>query len=327
MEIVLHMGAHKTATTYLQTLLHRNTEVLRRHRIDLAHPRRLRPMFRTAPRPRYASPRRQRIATRAWTFDQIIANASDLGRNRVVISEEQLIGSLRPIMQGRGLYRDIAREARAVSTTLEDRPVKVMLSIRSYDSFFVSAYGQMLRGSGYLPFSAMLRRNLLEDKRGWPEVLTDLMRALPKGAELKLWRYERFTNTLPGALSELLGERAARDIQPFNGIPLPGPTGTVIEAIEARVRANDIPEPEEIRRLFREYGKDAGYAAFEPWTEEERSLLQRRYQDDIARIRDLWPGAFICDAAAPAEIATGVASPPAGRRQFKIHETQSGVSM
>lgn len=325
LEIVLHLGAHKTATTYLQTLLDRNAEVLRRNRIGLAHPKRLRPIFKSAPRPRYTTSRGRRIAARAWALEQVIGSARDLGRQRLILSEEQLTGSLRSVLQGRGLYRDIAREVRAASQALDGHPATVMFAIRSYDNFYISAWGQMLRGSGYQPFGADLRHSLLENGRGWPEVLADLMRALPRGSELNVWRYERMRTSLPRILSRMLGEAAACEIEPFDGNPLPGPTGAAIRAIEAHVKAHGMAEPDEIRRMFREYGKEQGYAAHDPWTAEEKSRLQRRYRDDIAFIRELWPGALICDA--PAGFSGELPTELAGGRQSRTRATQSGVSM
>ena len=133
-----------------------------------------------------------------------------------------------------------------------------------------------MRGSGYQPFTADLRHHLLESRRGWPEVLADMMRALPRGSELIVWRYESLWKSLPRILSRMLGEAAARAIEPFDGNPLPGPTGAAIEAVEALVNARGSTDPDEIRRMFREYGKDQGYAAYDPWTAEEKSGLQRR---------------------------------------------------
>lgn len=325
LDIVLHLGAHKTATTYLQILLDRNAETLTRHRIGLAHPKRLRPIFKAAPRPRYTTSLGRRIAARAWALEQAIGSARDLGRQRLIISEEQLAGSLRSLLQGRGLYRDIAREVRAASRALDGQPVRVMFAVRSYDSFYISAWGQMLRGSGYQPFSAELRHDLLECRRGWPEVLADLMRALPKGSELIVWRYERLRHTLPRILSRMLGEAAAGEMEPFNGNPLPGPTGAAIEALEALVKARGSMEPDEIRRMFRDYGKDQGYAAYDPWTVEEKSGLQRRYRDDIAFIQELWPDALICEA--PARNLEERPPEPASRTPMRARTVQSGVSM
>lgn len=323
MEIVLHLGAHKTATTYLQTLLHRNADVLRRHRIDLAHPKRLRPIFQAAPRPRYTTSRGRRVAARAWALEQVIGSAADLDRERLVISEEQLIGSLRTGLQGRGLYRDVSREIRAVSSVLNGRPVRVMFSIRGYETFHVSAWGQIMRGTGYQPFGEDQRRNLLESRRGWPEVLADLMRALPQDSDLTLWRYEKMAETLPAILSKLLGEDAASELRICTGNPLPGPTGAAIDAIQAHVKSNGSAEPDEIARLFREYGKEQGYAAYDPWTAAERSLMQRSYRDDVAFIRELWPGALICDH--PAKRPDSSVPSITGWRSN--HIGQSGVSM
>ncbi|MEM7210835.1 MAG: hypothetical protein AAF479_02915, partial [Pseudomonadota bacterium] len=114
MEIVLHLGAHKTATTFIQSLLHKNVVALEQHNVGFESPKTLRPMFAIAPRGNFPAPRAQRIAARTWALTQVINTAVDLRRRRLVISEEQLIGSLRALMSGRGLYRDVKNELRAV---------------------------------------------------------------------------------------------------------------------------------------------------------------------------------------------------------------------
>lgn len=317
MKTVVHLGAHKTATTYLQTLLARNVVALERNGVGYLHPKTLRPLFATAPRRNTKTERARRVASRAWVLKHKLENARDLQRKRMLISEELLIGSLRGLMQGRGLYRDAGRELRAVTSVLEGQPVTIAMALRSYETFFVSAYGQVLSGWKYIPFSDDLRQSLLTDSRGWPELLAEIMQALPPGSDLRVWRHEKFATAREQVLETLVGAPAASELQPFHGHPNPGPSQMAIDAIELQTDRAGPPGPDHIRHILRTFSKDKGFAPYDPWTPHERFHLQQRYLQDIALIRNLWPDALICDdflgagpTASPATHPAPVHDPP-----------------
>lgn len=293
MEIVLHLGVHKTASTYLQSLLEKNIVPLERHNIGYAHPKTLRPLFAQAPRRHHGVQRAMRNSSRAWALRQVIDTAHDLQRQRLIISEEQLLGSVRALFSGRGLYRDVAKELRGVVSALQGQPVRVLMAIRKYDTFFVSAYGQILTGWKYLPFDQKLRTALLREQRGWPDIITELMQTLPTGSTLGLWQYERFGLEEQDILQEFVGEAAQSEFSPLQERPGSGPSQQGIEALNAMVAKGTVPDIEGTKRILRSYGKDKGYPGFSPWSQAEQQALEDRYTGDIALIRNLWPGAFI----------------------------------
>lgn len=293
MEIVLHLGVHKTASTYLQTLLEKNIVPLERHCIGYAHPKTLRPLFARAPRKQHATQRAMRKNARAWALQQVIETARDLQRKRLIISEEQLLGSIRALFSGRGLYRDVARELRCVVSALDGQPVNLLLAVRSYDTFFISAYGQVLTGWKYLPFSQKLRTDLLQEPRGWPDIVADIMRVLPTGSTLKIWQYERFRLEETDILQAFVGDAAAQELVPLNTRVGYGPSQKGVQALEGLVADGVEPDVEQSRSVLRTYGKDKGYPGYFPWSPTEQAALQERYARDIALIRNLWPGAFI----------------------------------
>ena len=302
MEIVLHLGAHKTASTYLQSLLETNIVPLERHCVGFANPKKLRPMFALAPRRNFSTPRAARNEARAWALRQVIDTAHDLQRKRLIISEEQLIGSLRPLFSGKGLYRDIARELRGVVTALQGQPVKVMMALRSYDTFLTSAYGQVLTGWKYIRFTQELREHLLRENRGWPEIVTEIMQVLPKGSTLSLWEYEHFGQEEPNVLRNLVGDAAAEELGPLNTKPRVGPSGDGIAALDKKAASGGAPDVEEIRRTLREFGKDKGFPGYCPWSASEKAMFEDRYKRDIELIRCLWPEALLSGYEPPCAI-------------------------
>lgn len=293
MEIVLHLGVHKTASTYLQSLLEKNLVSLERHSIGYAHPKILRPLFAQAPQRNLGTRRALRNSARAWALRQVVETAQDLQRKRLIISEEQLLGSVRALFSGRGFYRDLSKELRGLVSVLQGQPVKVLLSIRNYDTFFVSAYGQVLTGWKYLPFDQRMRTTFLREQRGWPDILTELMQTLPTGSTLRLWQYERFGLEEREILQEFVGEAAESSFAPLRERPRTGPSQQGVEALDQLAAKGTVPDIEGTKRILRMYGKDRGYPGFSPWSETERQTLEDRYTRDVALIRSLWPDAFI----------------------------------
>ncbi|MEM7684850.1 MAG: hypothetical protein AAF293_08485 [Pseudomonadota bacterium] len=318
MEIVVHIGAHKTASTYIQTRLERNVVPLERHNIGYAYPKTLRPMFATAPRRDHAISRVARGSARAWVLRNLFDNARDMRRERLLISEEQLIGSLRPIMSGRGFYQDAGRELKPLFRALQGQPVKVLLAVRSYESFFVSAYGQVLNGWKYMPFEQDLRETLLRDGRGWPELAAEVMEALPPDSTLRFWCYEQFAEVEGAVFEELIGPDAAGELSRVPGKPVPGPSQKAIDEIMAMAERGEDLGPETIRRTMRLFGKDKGFAGFNPWAPEERTRLKERYLRDLEMMCQLWPGSFMT-------VGLGDVSAPSSGTTRPGH--QSGVSM
>ena len=306
MDIVLHLGVHKTASTYLQSLLEKNIVPLERHCIGFANPKTLRPMFAIAPRRTFTTSRSARNDARAWALRQMIDKAHDLQRRRLIISEEQLIGSLRPLFSGKGLYREISRELRGVVTALQGQPVKVMLAVRSYDTFLTSAYGQVLSGWKYIRFSKELREHLLREGRGWPEIVTEIMQVLPKGSTLKLWEYERFGLEERNILGHMVGDEVAEELKSPDNKPRVGPSQEGIAALDSIAVSGSPPDVEEIRRTLRKFGKDKGFPGYSPWSASEKSMLEDRYAQDIELIRCLWPEAMISEPKLPCAVSETV---------------------
>ena len=70
-------------------------------------------------------------------------------------------------------------------------------------------------------------------------------------------------------------------------------------------------ENEQIRKILRTFGKDKGFAAFQPWSEKELTMLTDRYRQDLALVRDMWPGALI---EHPTDQASGFSGAQTGQR-------------
>jgi hypothetical protein len=115
-----------------------------------------------------------------------LEEARTQGMTRVLISDENMIGSTRRNLRHARLYPGIGERVARFAHAFDGRITRVALSVRGQDSWWASslAYG-VARGHG-VPGVDDLDR-LVTVNRHWREVITDLACALP-GVDLKAAR-------------------------------------------------------------------------------------------------------------------------------------------
>ena len=110
MRVILHIGAHKTATTYLQRRLDAHRTVLETQGVAYAGPDQLR---------EHAARRLPFTAPHLVAVRVALARARKQGAARLILSEENLLGPMADLP--RGLYLDPARRlAPVIKAELED---------------------------------------------------------------------------------------------------------------------------------------------------------------------------------------------------------------
>ena len=283
-EITLHLGAHRTATTALQILLDGMQATLSEDGVAILTPPRpgkrenksVRDVLRSsrsaaASGVRFIARRGQRRAVRK-DLDALLLDAVG-GRTpvRAVISEEMLLG---PAFgrKGRGLYPMAERYLGSFAAILPGHVTDIHLTVRSYASFLVSVYSMRAVYAGGLPPFDDLREKLLAMERGWPEVVEEIVSILP-GIPIHVSQFE--TSEVAGRAELILG------------CPLvPGlATGSVAnmapttEAIEEAVSLGK--KPDDPDGLIQRH---AGGQRFDPLSDAEKATLADRYRADIDRL-------------------------------------------
>lgn len=179
MEIVLHLGAHRTGTTTLQ-------DYLRRHRPGLAA-RGIRPLLPAALRgPEYrglvqrngGGPARQALAA-------TIARARGQGMRVLLLSEENLCGDLRATLAAGRPYPGLAARLARLGPLPDGGPRRVGLAVRPYAGWWESVLAYAVAQGLHVPDGAEGAR-LSAARRGWADVVADIARAFP-GAEIVVW--------------------------------------------------------------------------------------------------------------------------------------------
>ena len=186
MEIILHLGAHKTASTFLQKRLSRSQGRLRRHGISFHGPKSIRPRLAKALGDDPSLSKREQYARRRDSLAWLIDDEEEAGTRRLVLSEEQFLGSLRDMVLGDDFYSAAQDHMAPISDALGGRPVHVVASIRGYADFLASVYGQIVRGWRFMPFDGALRGHFLNQHRGWPELVDEIVMRFPTAQSLHI---------------------------------------------------------------------------------------------------------------------------------------------
>jgi len=274
-QIILHLGAHRTASTHVQGVLQKNQALLAA--AGIAAP------SQEAVKIALTKPLGTRIPALRAGFRQLHTNAKT-----VVISDENLLGFLNSIFIHGQFYPDTAMRMAQLRAMLPVDPQKIIIAIRPYESFFASAYGRWLAPDRPVLPRATLAKQVLGLARGWGEVLAEVAAAFPNSV-LLVKEYSPDPRFGPAVLNAILGPLAQQLV--YN----PGfrwnrsMSARQTTLYEQAVAAGDAEQADEIRswRRFKQPPLLEGF-----WDAPTRAALQARYATDRAAIRERFP-AFV----------------------------------
>ncbi|KRS12421.1 hypothetical protein XM53_11560 [Roseovarius atlanticus] len=270
MDVVLHIGAHRTATTTFQSYLAQNRAALGRMGVTVWGPKQTRDGLLTgvmpvdSPRP----PQDQLDRARARIAINV-AKERRAGTRVLVISDENMIGAPRRCLRQGRLYPDIGQRLARFAHAFDGQVTRACLSIRSHDSFWASVVSYGVARGHRVPDRAVLDA-LATSPRLWRDVVLDVACALP-GIELSVLPYEIF-----GGLPE-------RVLEHMSGLgPMP--------RAHARDWMNQGPGLGQLRRIVRERGGDParlpeGPGKWQPFDETALREMREAYADDLFWLR------------------------------------------
>ena len=296
MKIVLHIGAHKTATTYLQNRLSCSPALLAAHEMRFLGPAILRHTSASvlSSRLRVFIPQvgaliRHRIA-------QEIRRAERDGIERLIISEESLLGRLGSLRSGGPLYARTGMRLRQLSNDLAAQfaghELTVLLGIRNYAELYASAIGHSIRRGRLSPMTERERQRTLEMPRGWIEIIQDVISALPAHARLSIWRHEDFAQLEDQILAEMTGPTVASRLNPRKQRPLQRPTAAAVAHLLGQRTWFGRLRQKDVRAALTRFRPELGYSPFCPWSDGEIAHMSVQYNDDVRSLRR-WRGSII----------------------------------
>lgn len=262
MDVILHVGAHRCATTTFQHYLRRNSERLNTDGIGVWEPRRTRNgLFHgILPGPQ-ADVRGSRYRRGVGRVRVNLALAAERFRN-LIVSDENMLGTMGQNQRSASLYGAAGDRMARFFPAFEGHVSDVILNIRSQETYWASVFGYGLMRGRPMPEPEMLER-LSHDQRSWRDVITDLACALP-GVRLWVLPFETFAGRPDAQLATLVPGKAPRQ--------------------HARIRVNATARLQELRADIapREAARlPEGEGRFQPFTRCQIVRLRERYADDV----------------------------------------------
>ena len=207
MDVILHIGAHFSATTSFEDYLHCNRARLAAMGCTAWGPRRGWSGLSAGLLPEVGSTRRPEAAHQAEAGIQAQLKAcAGAGQRHLIVTAPDAMGTPRSNLRLGGLYCGLGERLARLARAIDGYPLRLALNIRSLDAYWSAALAQAVtRGAG-LPGAGMLAR-LAENRRSWRDVIEEIARALP-GVELLVLPYETFGGRPEVQLEAMTGLRA-----------------------------------------------------------------------------------------------------------------------
>jgi hypothetical protein len=280
LKINLHIGVHKTATTYIQNRLHANKAALHEAGIGYISLWDFRNFF-TEKFMEFA-PETFRLEDNIWRF---FGNKVPDSVEGLIISEENLIGYCGGLLLSGNPFASARGRLAHLRNLLRGHDVTMFCAVRSYDTFLSSAYCEGIRNlNTYVAFDEM-REKLHWARMQWPHLIDSFEENLRPDQTL-LWRFEDFRSSADQILDALTFSHGIALSQPSGkNAEYPSYSSRTIETLDVIAKhlgaetANAL-----IPSVASAFPKGDTYPAFNPWSSNEQKLMQRLYEQDCGSI-------------------------------------------
>ena len=276
MDIILHIGAHRTATTTLQQFLLRNRTELREAGVAVWGPEQTRNgLFAGLIQgPQSVTPQEERRGARSCGVISIeLARLRKSQCRQLIVSEENMIGSVRNNLHLSRLYPEISQRLLRFHRSFDGTVRRIGISVRSYETYWASCLSYGLGQGHPLPSGDVLDRLVTQPYR-WRDVIVEVARLFP-GVEIVVWPFERFAGRPEAQLAMLTDGVRIR-------VPLPG----------AREWINPSPRRDKLRMILSMRGEadlcafvPEGDGRWMPFDADQQDALRTQYRADLAWLR------------------------------------------
>ena len=229
-ELSLHLGPHKTATTHLQRSILNHQEEIIAAGVRAYGPDYLRQGGRNIPNLFGLTRWGARRAARREPMDQLKFLAKSGWR--VLLSEENFLGQLHRDDGTLALpvYSEAAERISDLASNFPSVAVRVFLAIRQPDTFLESAYSQTLFAGKFLPPDQFVAQHQ-PDQVDWAQMMTAIS-AIPN-VSLHVWRYEDYHQVFPTLMKRMLRWKLGGTVKPFGRTLHAGLSAQAVEQVMA----------------------------------------------------------------------------------------------
>lgn len=268
-KVLLHLGAHRCATTTFQHYLDDKSQTLLRHGTAVWTPKTTRDgVFDSLVRPP-----EQEVPQLNAVQDHIRSRIGDVQADRLLISEENMIGTPLDNLSQRALYPGITPRLERFKAAF-GQVTRIGLAVRSYDRYWASLLAFSLLRGGQIPKPDDIAA-LAAQRRTWCDVVGEIRHVFPN-TQIQVWPFENFAH------------RPDSQFKMMTGLQLKPPSRLVPLACKNYSR-----DTHNLRRLLRKKGwADAanmlpkGRQPWMPFSKSQIADMAIAYADDLMSLHD-----------------------------------------
>ncbi len=263
MRVALHIGAHRTATTTLQGWCRENRDTYASAGVVLWEPAFLRAGI-LAKLGLHAGDPEDTDAARRDMSSRLAAHIGGMARQgarALIVSEENILGSMRNLILDAALYPDALERlerARAIFGPVD----RIALGIRFLPSYWASVYGFLASLPQVLPKADF--EAIAAHPRSWRDVIEEVRMVFPE-ADLVVWSFDKMAAQPRAQIAALLGQD-------------PLPETAILTRPHLRNARSDLAALE--ARLAQPVNRTP-FGTFDPFSPEARAALKARYSADL----------------------------------------------
>lgn len=265
MDVILHLGAHRTASTTFQHYMRDHASILAEDGLGFWGPVRVRKkIFPGLFRSKFAAKGRN-LARRAEGRVRMYAfKAENRGFERLLISDENLLDTPARSYRNAQLYPAAGDRVARIAAAFDGQVTRIILVIRSQELWWASAASMMIARGHPVPDPARFAA-IAAARRTWRDVITDIACAAPDAA-IEVIPFE----VSMGRPTDILRAAIGGDVPPD-------------ETLRWLNRSADLFT---LRKMLIERGEDPDQlpddtGRWQPFTAQDAAKLREDYADDL----------------------------------------------
>ena len=263
MDIILHLGAHRTGTTSFQTYLRKHRTILGMRGIGFWGPWRTRDgLLQSVFEPNLTEDQRKRGVGR---LRMALSQSRNSGVKTLVVSDENMLGSMRLCLRSRRMYPNLDQRLPLLTEAFGEIHA-VSLQIRRLDDWWASSIAYLIQRGVPLPQASVLEE-IAQSGSGWRAVIQEISHACPD-VQICVTTYDDFADR-PNRLLSQICESA--------GMP---------PARRGEFWRNRQLGRADLREVLAERGEDPeaiplASGAFMPFSKQQQNAMRETYSDDL----------------------------------------------
>ena len=278
MDILLHIGAHRTGTSSLQMGIGKNRQMLKKMGITYWGPSMIRKglfagMFR--PPNTLDGDENVKIANQSKSnINSKIQNLSERGQTKLLISEENIMGSMKTNLREAELYPNLFMRLAHFSSLFGSNCAKIGISLRAYDEYWASSIAFSITHGYHFPSKDELTR-LVNQTRSWRDIVVEVSEVFPN-AKILVWDFNSLAGKNEEIVKLLTGVKLESEFLPLDN-----------------VRHNASPRLSKLKEILMDRGDfitankiPDHNSTYQPFTAVQIDHLKSKFQADLDWLKD-----------------------------------------